>query len=76
MAEKLSSLDPGYVVGDLSVYPEAIDNVDILYLARNNAETTLKQALAFNGKRIVVNDASKFPPTELSESVHHQENRD
>jgi PKD repeat protein len=61
MGQRLSSLDAGYLTGDLSVYPEAIDNTTTLYEATNNAETTLKQALSFNGKKIVVNDASKFP---------------
>jgi PKD repeat protein len=56
-----SSLDIGYTTGDLSVFPEAKDNKDTLYEARNNAETRLKQTLSYNGKYIVVEDNSNFP---------------
>lgn len=65
MADRISSLDSGYVIGDLSVYPEAIDDKEILYEARNNAITTLKQILPFNGRKIISYDASKFPPQGL-----------
>lgn len=58
---KISSLDPGYLPGDLSVFPLAYDDSTTLYQATNNAQTTLKQSLTFNGKNIIVNDASKFP---------------
>jgi hypothetical protein len=61
MAEKLSSLDEGYTIGDLSVYPEAVDTLTELYIVRNNAETTLKQSLGYNAKKIIVEDASQFP---------------
>lgn len=61
MAIRISSLDPGYSGGNLSLYPEAQDNIDILYNVRNNAETTLKQSLSYNGKQIIVDDASTFP---------------
>lgn len=60
---KISSLDEGYVSGDLSVYPEAIDNKDTLNEAKNNAETTLKQGLSYLGKTLVVEDSSGFPDT-------------
>jgi PKD repeat protein len=57
----ISSLDEGYEVGDLSVYPEEIDSTTELYAVRNNAETTLKNSLTFAGKTIVVEDATSFP---------------
>jgi len=56
-----SSLDIGYTTGDLSVYPEAKDNKETLYEAKNNAETQLKQTLSYNGKYIIVDDNSGFP---------------
>jgi PKD repeat protein len=59
--DRVSSLDTGYVTGDLSVYPQALDTKDILYEAKNNAETTLYQTLPYSGKYIVVDDASGFP---------------
>jgi len=61
MADRLSSLDDGYVTGDLSVFPEAIDSTDELYAVRNNAETELTQSLTYNGSYLVVGDTSKFP---------------
>lgn len=61
MTTKISSLDVGYSVGDLSIYPGAYDDKEDLYIAKNNSETTLKQALTYNGRRIIVNDASSFP---------------
>lgn len=62
MADKISSLDTGYISGDLSLFPEALDDKETLYEARNNAKTTLKQTLPYNGKIIIVEDASGFPP--------------
>ncbi len=62
---RISSLDESYVSGDLSIFPEAIDDKVTLYQAKNNAETTLKQSLSYNGKYIIVNDASAFPPQGL-----------
>jgi PKD repeat protein len=58
---RTSSLDLGYVSGDLSVFPEARDNTYTLFQATNNAETTLKQSVTYSGKTIVVDDTSKFP---------------
>jgi len=58
---QLSSRDLGYETGDLSVYPEAIDNTDTLFEARNNAETTLKNGLSYTARYIVVHDTSSFP---------------
>lgn len=61
MVERISSLDDGYQSGDLSVFPEAIDDADVLYEAKNNAQTTLKQSLTYAGKTIIVKDGSSFP---------------
>ena len=61
MTTRVSSLDEGYEAGDLSVYPLAIDTKNTLYKATNNAETKLKQSLAYNGKHIIIEDASNFP---------------
>ena len=61
MPDRISSLDSGYQAGDLSIYPHAMDSKDTLYEASNNAETTLKQTLPYNGRHIIVFDASKFP---------------
>jgi len=61
MSNRVSSLDDGYVSGDLSVFPDAVDTTDTLYEAKNNAATVLKQTLPLNGIYIVVNDASSFP---------------
>jgi PKD repeat protein len=65
MSDRVSSLDPGYQIGDLSIFPHAVDTKDTLYEARNNAETVLQQTLPFNGKYIVVDDARSFPPRGL-----------
>jgi len=65
MIERISSLDDGYEPGDLSVFPEALDDKNTLYEARNNAQTTLKQSLTYAGKSIIVKDASGFPPKGL-----------
>jgi PKD repeat protein len=61
MADRISTLDAGYVTGDLSLFPEAIDDKESLYEAKNNAETVLTQALPFNARFICVEDASAFP---------------
>lgn len=61
MVSKLSSYDAGYITGDLSVFPEAIDSYDTLYFARNNCESNLNQALNYGSDLIIVDDATKFP---------------
>lgn len=61
MADKISSLDQGYETGDLSLYPEALDDKETLYEVANNAKTTLKQTLPYNGKIIIVEDTTGFP---------------
>lgn len=61
MVERISSLDEGYEPGDLSVFPEAFDDEDTLYEAKNNSQTSLKQSLTYAGKIIIVKDGSSFP---------------
>jgi PKD repeat protein len=61
MVSKLSSYDLGYIAGDLSVFPEAIDNYETLYFAVNNSETVLTQALNYGSDLIIVEDATNFP---------------
>lgn len=61
MADRISTLDEGYTVGMLSTYPEAIDNTDTLYEAKNNAETTLIATMTYNTKQLIVNSTSAFP---------------
>lgn len=61
MVDKISSLDDGYTVGDLSLFPEALDDKDMLFEATNNSVILLKQTLTYNGKIIVVEDTSSFP---------------
>lgn len=58
---RVSSLDSGYQTGDLSLFPENIDDRTNLYQASNNASTALKFGLPFNGKKIIVDNASAFP---------------
>lgn len=63
MVERISSLDRGYITGDLSVYPEALDDYENLYQPTNNAETTLRQTLTYNAKNVIVEDTSAFAET-------------
>jgi len=65
MADRISSLDSGYVSGDISVFPNAVDDRESLYEVRNKAETTLARGLPFSATRIAVEDASAFPPKGL-----------
>lgn len=65
MADRLSTLDAGYVTGDLSIFPQALDTKSTLYEVRNTAETYLTQSVTYGGTFLVVNDASKFPPEGL-----------
>lgn len=58
---RISSSDPGYSPGDLSLFPDALDDRDSLYEARNNAETRLRTGLAYNGKQVVVESTEGFP---------------
>jgi hypothetical protein len=65
MANRITTLDPGYVAGDLSVFPQARDDFVTLYEARNNAQTVLAQGAAYNATYFVVDDTSLFPPQGL-----------
>lgn len=58
---QISSLDPGYVPGDLSLFPDAIDDDKSLYRVTNNSQTKLTQTISFNSNKIIVEDASSFP---------------
>jgi len=72
MADKISSLDIGYQTGDLSIYPEAIDNKSTLHEAKNNAKTKLKQTLTFNTKIIIVDSTEGFPDEGLLRIGHDE----
>lgn len=61
MAEQISSLDTGYTVGMLSLFPQALDDKESLYEATNNAKIVLKQTLTYNSGRVIVEDTSLFP---------------
>ena len=61
MADRISSLDSGYEVGDLSLFPEGLDDTISLYEATNNSSIVLKQSLTYSGKIIIVEDTSGFP---------------
>jgi PKD repeat protein len=61
MADRVSSLDPGYRSGDLSLFPDVLDDKDSLYEVSNNAETKLKTGLPYNGKKIIVDNTATFP---------------
>lgn len=63
MANRISSLDTGYQTGDLSLYPNVLDDKDILYTATNNAKTLLKQTLTYNSNAVIVEDTTGFPDT-------------
>lgn len=58
---RTSSSDPGYSPGDLSLFPDALDDRDSLYEAKNNAETRLRTGLSYNGKQVVVESTEGFP---------------
>lgn len=59
--DKISSYDTGYLVGDLSVFPAAIDGFDTLYEARNESRTRLMSAINYTADTIVVEDTKLFP---------------
>jgi len=62
MAEKVSSLDTGYVTGDISLFPIVIDDKEILYEATNNSRVMLKQTLTYSSKKVIVENTIGFPP--------------
>lgn len=47
------------------MFPDALDDKDSLYEVRNNAETKLRSSLSYNGRKLIVEDASLFPPKGL-----------
>ena len=59
--DRLSTLDPGYITGELSIYPHGIDSQETLYEVKNNAQTTLRQSLAYAGRTIIVDSTKGFP---------------
>jgi PKD repeat protein len=59
--DKLASNDSGYEVGDLSLYPTAIDSYFNLYEAQNNSTTILKASLSVTGDVLVVESTDSFP---------------
>ena len=61
MADRISSLDSGYISGDLSLFPEILDDSEILYKATNNSKTKLKQTVGFNSEIVIVEDTTEFP---------------
>lgn len=65
MAQRISTLDSGYISGDLSLYPETVDTTDSLYEARNNAETVLVQSVSYSSKYLVAESTEKFPESGL-----------
>lgn len=58
---KIHTLQDGYQTGDLSIYPEAIDNKETLYEASNNSVTKLKQSLSYTALSMVVESTEGFP---------------
>lgn len=72
MSDRISSLDLGYQTGDLSIFPEAIDNKSTLYEAKNNAKTKLKQTLTFNTKVVIVESTEGFPDEGLLRIGHDE----
>lgn len=60
---KVSSLTDGYIAGQISVFPEVLDDFDSLYQATNNTKVPLKQSLTFNGARVIVESTKDFPPS-------------
>lgn len=58
---RISSSDPGYISGDLSLFPDTLDDKDSLYEVRNNAETRLRSGVSYNSKQIVVESTEGFP---------------
>jgi PKD repeat protein len=58
---KIHTLQDGYQTGDLSVFPEAIDNKESLYEVSNNAVTKLRQSLTYSALTMVVDSTDNFP---------------
>lgn len=61
MVDRISSLDSGYEVGELSLFPLALDDNETLYEATNNTSVVLKQSLTYVSKSIIVETTEGFP---------------
>lgn len=61
MVDRISSLDSGYEVGELSLFPLALDDNETLYEATNNASIVLKQSLTYVSKSVIVETTAGFP---------------
>lgn len=61
MADRISSLDDSYLTGDLSLFPEAIDDKEMLYEATNNSWVVIKQTVSYNANVIIVENTTGFP---------------
>ena len=59
--DKIASNDSGYEIGDLSLYPAAVDSFYNLYEAKNNSVTVLKATLSVTGDVLVVDTTANFP---------------
>ncbi len=61
MAERISSLDAGYTTGDLSLYPEVVDDKEVLYEATNNSKVALKHTITYSANQVIVQSTAGFP---------------
>jgi PKD repeat protein len=61
LSNRISSLDAAYLAGDLSLFPQALDDRDHLYVATNNSTTMLRQTLTYVGKTVIVDSTEGFP---------------
>ena len=60
-ADKISTNDTGYVTGDLSLFPSAIDSYLNLYEAKNNSTSLLKASISVISDLLVVDSTFQFP---------------
>ena len=65
MPDRISTLDQGYVAGDLSIYPLATDTKDQLYQVANGTTTTLSRSITYSSKYLIVDGTSDFPTNGL-----------
>lgn len=70
MKKRISSADPYYKPGYLSVFPNGIDSFLTLYKASNNAATKTKHSITPVSKYITVDDHSKFPSSGILRITH------
>ena len=54
-------MDKTYRAGDLSLFPDVLDDKDSLYEVANNAENVLRTGLPYNSKKMIVENADSFP---------------